>query len=60
MIIYIGSQSWFEASESITHIHGEDNVRQVVELPTWARMVMKEEDAIWIALKPMEIVGQVV
>jgi len=44
MTIYFGFYSWFEVSESIIHVHGEDDVRQVV-----AKVVVEEEDDIWTA-----------
>jgi len=31
----------------MTHVGGEDDVKQAVELPIWARVVVKEEDNIW-------------
>jgi len=44
---------WFpiilsEALEYITHVC-DDDARQVVKLPVWARVVMEEEDNIWAA-----------
>ena len=44
--ILLFSVKWFEAPEYITHVQGEGEVKQAVELLVWARVEV-EEDGIW-------------
>ena len=37
---------WSQALVSITYVQGKDEVKQVVDLPVWARVNM-EEDGTW-------------
>jgi len=45
-VVLVSSHMGYEAPESITHVHGEDDVRQVVMMRVRARVVVEEEDDI--------------